>query len=79
MSEHAQTAIDQLRIADNIDPYTYSDPDRTIAYHQNAALVHAILDVGAAIREVGMAGLSGWSALDALAHAEQLGSRGLLP
>lgn len=69
MSDHAETAIDQLRIADNIDPHTYSDPDRTINFHLRAATVHAILDIADAIRT---AGLSGWSALDALAQAERI-------
>jgi hypothetical protein len=72
MSEHAQTAIDQLRIANDIDD-NYSDPDREVAYHLNAATVHALIYIGDAIREVGMSALAASAAVDVLAAAAQLG------
>lgn len=67
MSEHADTAIDQLRLADMVAPASHTS-DREVTYYLTAALVHAVLDVGEAIRS---ASASGWSALDALSQQRQ--------
>jgi hypothetical protein len=56
MSGHAETALDQLRLADRVSERLDDDGwwERQRAHALTAAQVHALLEVATAVREAGV-------------------------
>jgi len=60
ISDHTETAIDQLRNADDMGKRVV-DPAQAVRFFLDAAKVHALLAIAAAIRETGN---TGWETPD---------------
>lgn len=55
VNDHAETAIDQLRLADDVGQRVV-DPAQAVRFFLDAAKVHALLAIAEAIRETTHAG-----------------------